>query len=600
MKWQTTILVVGLSLGAMQPVTNVITSGQTAMPVAQAATTAAKDDIQYQGDYGVHWFLTNSGELHLESGTLADSPIPSSTSKSGVNEGQFAKQIALAQNISAPTDAQLTAAGDLVKRVVLDGPVKTSANAANLFGQLSQVSEYDHLDLLDTSAATTMQGMFMAINSKGNTSLTSLDVSHFDTSHVTNMRNMFYQLVNVSDLDLSHFNMDQVTDTGSMFLGTRKIETVDLSRQALPSLVTANYMFSGSNIQQVLLNAFNPAPTFTGSSMFLGKSTIWRVTFGPKTHFSGTSYLNNPNTVNAPDFLKSWQAVGKGTIQNPLGDRYALGKDVTDLYTKDNPNKPTKVETYVWEPVKRVVEPTTPSVVTPTPQAQPVTVQYLDQQGHKLANDQTLTGSLGAKYTADQLKFDGYELGKTDGSTSGTFSTSAQTVTFRYVPDLSTGGDAATVAPISSVVYSTKKIGLYSSKDFSKKTLKHWYGKQKRTKRPMFVVTGFATAKNGALRYKVKDVNHGSKTAGKTGYITTKKAYVVNVYYQAKHKKIQVINPKGINSYQNKSLKSKKAHTYKKGQILRVKKIVSYHLTTRYQLTNGKYVTANKKLVIAK
>ncbi|EHO45245.1 DUF5776 domain-containing protein [Lentilactobacillus kisonensis] len=38
--------------------------------------------------------------------------------------------------------------------------------------------------------------------------------------------------------------------------------------------------------------------------------------------------------------------------------------------------------------------------------------------------------------------------------------------------------------------------------------------------------------------------------------------------------------------------------SYKKGTHLSVKKLVKHNLTTRYQLSNGTYVTANKKLVI--
>jgi hypothetical protein len=58
-----------------------------------------------------------------------------------------------------------------------------------------------------------------------------------------------------------------------------------------------------------------------------------------------------------------------------------------------------------------------------------------------------------------------------------------------------------------------------------------------------------------------------------------------------------MINPKGVHVYKNQNL-TKQAKTYKKGSHLRVKKLVKHNLTTRYQLTNGYYVTANKKLVI--
>ncbi|WP_243673976.1 DUF5776 domain-containing protein [Lentilactobacillus kisonensis] len=34
------------------------------------------------------------------------------------------------------------------------------------------------------------------------------------------------------------------------------------------------------------------------------------------------------------------------------------------------------------------------------------------------------------------------------------------------------------------------------------------------------------------------------------------------------------------------------------GTHLKVKKIVNYHLTSRYLLMNGSYITGNKKLII--
>ncbi|KRL17531.1 lipoprotein [Lentilactobacillus rapi DSM 19907 = JCM 15042] len=57
-----------------------------------------------------------------------------------------------------------------------------------------------------------------------------------------------------------------------------------------------------------------------------------------------------------------------------------------------------------------------------------------------------------------------------------------------------------------------------------------------------------------------------------------------------------VISPKGVNAYNHKNLTGKVAN-YKQGTVLKVKGIVKHNLTTRYILTNGKYVTANRKLV---
>ncbi|HGF8237648.1 TPA: BspA family leucine-rich repeat surface protein, partial [Enterococcus faecium] len=59
---------------------------------------------------------------------------------------------------------------------------------------------------------TNMSSVFYGCNS-----LTSLDVSHLDTSNVTNMSNMFSGCSGLTTLDLSSWNCDKVTNNGSMF-----------------------------------------------------------------------------------------------------------------------------------------------------------------------------------------------------------------------------------------------------------------------------------------------------------------------------------------------------------------------------------------------
>ncbi|MCH5464108.1 DUF5776 domain-containing protein [Levilactobacillus tujiorum] len=244
-------------------------------------------------------------------------------------------------------------------------------------------------------------------------------------------------------------------------------------------------------------------------------------------------------------------------------------------------------------------DPTPTPTPDPTPAtSQPVTVHYVDDQGNTLKADKVLTGKLGDNYQTTPLDINGYAVTKTTGEETGTFGSTAKSVTYTYSAVLSNGGAAATIAPKGTVVYATKKIGLYKKATFTKKARKQWYAKQKRINRPMFVVTGYAKSQNGVKRYRVKDVNHHSKTDGMTGYITANAKYTQRVYYAAKHKKVTVINPKGVNAYGKKNLTNKKAH-YKRGQVLKVKKIVNHNLTTRFVLSNGTYVTANKRLVKA-
>lgn len=171
-------------------------------------------------------------------------------------------------------------------------------------------------------------------------------------------------------------------------------------------------------------------------------------------------------------------------------------------------------------------------------------------------------------------------------------------------PSNPTKGDGSTGLPNyaavkGSAVYATKKIYMYKHATFKKSQRIATYPKATRTNRPMFVVIGYDRSNGGALRYKVRDVNHHKKTSGRVGYITANRKYVVNVYYKSMPKKqtITVISKKGVHAYKNKNLTGK-TKSYKKGTHLRVKKMIGHNLTTRYQLSNRYYVTANKKLVI--
>ena len=234
----------------------------------------------------------------------------------------------------------------------------------------------------------------------------------------------------------------------------------------------------------------------------------------------------------------------------------------------------------------------------PTPVQQgTVTTHYVDQQGNKIATDDVQKGDVGSSYSTTQKNISGYTFSKVNGNSTGTYTNGNTDVTYVYSKNVT-----PTPTPVKKgqAVYAIKKIGLYSNKNFSKNDRKVWYNKLKRTERSMFVVTGYSYSKNGNLRYKVRDVNHGKKTDKLSGYITANPKYVLPVYYSTlpKSKKVTVINPKGINAYKSVNLTGKNVH-YKKGKTLKVVKFEKHNLTTRYVLSNGYYITANKKLIIS-
>lgn len=192
--------------------------------------------------------------------------------------------------------------------------------------------------------------------------------------------------------------------------------------------------------------------------------------------------------------------------------------------------------------------------------------------------------------------------GNTGSSTSSSSSSSAVTTN----PGSGAGGTttetSGTTVPSTidgiqknSVVYATKGIYLYSKPTFEKANRRVHYPAKPRSSRPMFLVKGTAYSKNGVLRYYVKNTD-----TGKTGYITANKDFVSNVYYQTvpKDKTITVWSKGGLNEYKKSNLTGKVRH-YKKGAHVKVTKLVKHNLTTRYELSNGHFVSANKRLVYA-
>ena len=73
----------------------------------------------------------------------------------------------------------------------------------------------------DTGNATDMYAMFRDCSS-----LTSLDVSNFNTANVTDMCEMFSGCSSLTSLDVSNFNTAKVTDVSTMFSGCSALTTI--------------------------------------------------------------------------------------------------------------------------------------------------------------------------------------------------------------------------------------------------------------------------------------------------------------------------------------------------------------------------------------
>ncbi|WP_341779659.1 phosphodiester glycosidase family protein [Levilactobacillus sp. HBUAS70063] len=148
---------------------------------------------------------------------------------------------------------------------------------------------------------------------------------------------------------------------------------------------------------------------------------------------------------------------------------------------------------------------------------------------------------------------------------------------------------------LPKMVTAVKGMVLYRKPDFSKANQILGYRYQPQMHQPQFKVLGTAKSKAGRLRYHVRDVNKKSKSYGQTGYITANAKYVQPAEYSKTAKTITVINVRGLSAYSNGKLTGKAKHHYRQGQVLKVKRIVLQNGHYSFQLTNKKYVSANKQ-----
>ncbi|MGF2385590.1 DUF5776 domain-containing protein [Lentilactobacillus otakiensis] len=509
-----------------------------------------------------------------------------------------------------------------LKSVNLDGwNTNNVTNMSGLF-QGTSINDIEGVDGLDTSNVTDMSSMFYSTVPSDDVKLTKTVQDFINVANVQKVKNFHAIFENnfITSLDISNWNMKAATDTSEMF-GTSNVDNQS------PLL-----LFSSSTMSTLTLgpdNRFTPGVSYT----LFGVPTYIR--FSAKAPIVPVTLPSGTNINLLVDKSGKWQAVGTGTIANPQGATWTN----TDFDTKYAPTatRPAK-ETYVWKHTAPKLNINLKSPVTlkqgakfdatsyfvsltdggnnaitapitdiKDAEALGMTITGADKVNTKVPGTYNVVFKLGTQSATLKVTIPSPSSNGGGGSTNTNTNTNGNTTPStnpNWNPTTPNKADGTTGLPNyaavkGTAVYSTKAIYMYSDPTFSKSDRIAKYTKRTRTNRPMFVVTGYARSKSGALRYKVRDVNKHSKYYGKTGYITAKKNYVLNVYYQTmpKNKTITVIDKKGVNSYKTVSLKGKSTH-YKKGTRLHVKKLVKHDLTTRYQLTNGHYVSANKKLVI--
>ncbi len=145
----------------------------------------------------------------------------------------------------------------------------TLTSTANWFFGCSSLTSID-LSHFNTEKVTDMSYMFY-----GCSSLTNLDLSHFNTENVTNMSGMFRDCSSLTNLNLSHFNTDNVRKMSDMFYNCPSLTSLDLSHFNTEKVTGMSGMFSGcSGLTSLDLSPFNTEKVTDISYMFRSCSSL--------------------------------------------------------------------------------------------------------------------------------------------------------------------------------------------------------------------------------------------------------------------------------------------------------------------------------------
>lgn len=119
-------------------------------------------------------------------------------------------------------------------------PVETTflnPDSAAMFAWFIKLQDID-LSHFNTSEVENMMQMFVGLYS-----CTSLDLSTFDTRNVTSMYQMFAQSRGLLNLNLANFNTSKVTDMSGMFSATEKLTNLDVGHFNTENVTNMSYMF---------------------------------------------------------------------------------------------------------------------------------------------------------------------------------------------------------------------------------------------------------------------------------------------------------------------------------------------------------------------
>ena len=203
-----------------------------------------------------------------------------------------------------------------------------TSNVTNMRDMFYSCEGLTNLDLssFDTSNVTEMNGMFAACDS-----LTNLDLSSFDTSNVTDMDCMFYYCNGLTNLDLSSFNTSNVTDMADMFRGCNSLTNLDLSSFDTSNVTVMGGMFYGcESLINLDLSSFDTSNVTDMGYMFASCESLTNLDLSSFDTSNVTEMSRMFNGCNCLEVLKT-PKINNVSVELPLAMYDKDGNTYTDL-----------------------------------------------------------------------------------------------------------------------------------------------------------------------------------------------------------------------------------------------------------------------------
>ena len=163
-----------------------------------------------------------------------------------------------------------------INRIKVSGDTATSSAYAK--GAFSNCSSLTSLDVSgwDTSKVTDLGSTFLACSS-----LTSLDVSGWDTSKVTDLGSTFLACSSLTSLDVSGWDTSKVTSMESTFGTMYNIKSLDVSGWDTSKVTSMNYMFArSSSLTSLDVSGWDTSKVTSMAGIFMGLVNITTLIFG--------------------------------------------------------------------------------------------------------------------------------------------------------------------------------------------------------------------------------------------------------------------------------------------------------------------------------